>query len=144
MRTGLTGGQRVQIALGPRGSRANDVEGSHRILISFSELAHEELTVRVDRYAMPPTMRPDTGVDPGRGALAASRWQKVVGILGVLVILWVGNDTYNVIAGDFGSGGDGGGHGPSQDAPVENQDQETDTGNDGGGHRPPPPTGGHG
>lgn len=82
----------------------------------------------------------DTGEGPDRGATTGtSRWQKVVGILGVLVVLWVGNDTYKVIDGDFG----GGEHGPSQDAPAENQDQETDT-DDGGGHTPGPPGGGHG
>jgi len=85
---------------------------------------------------------PDAGVGPDRGAsTGTSRWQKVVGILGLLVVLWVGNDTYKVIDGDFGGGAGGGEHGPSQDAPVENQDQETDT-DDGGGHTPP--AGGHG
>lgn len=85
---------------------------------------------------------PDARVEPHRGAAAGtSRWQKLVGILGVLVILWVGNDTYKVIDGDFG-GGAGGGHRPDQEAPVGNQDQETDTDDGGGGHRPP--GGGHG
>jgi hypothetical protein len=84
---------------------------------------------------------PDAGVGPDRGPLTgASRWQKVVGILGLLVVLWVGRDTYKVIDGDIGGGG--GGHGPGQEAPVENQDRETDTDDGGGGHRPPP--GGHG
>ena len=84
----------------------------------------------------------DTDVDSDRGATTGTlRWQKAVGILGVLVVLWVGNDTYNVIDGDFGGGG--GEHSPSQDTPVENQDQETET-DDGGGHTPGPPEGGHG
>jgi hypothetical protein len=87
--------------------------------------------------------QPDTGVGPDRGApTGITRWQKAVGILGVLVVLWVGNDTYKVIDGDFGGGGGGGGHGPGQDTPVENQDQETDPDN-GGGHTGPP-EGGHG
>ncbi len=87
----------------------------------------------------------NTGAGSGRGPTpGTSRWHKVVGILGALVVLWVGNDTYTIIDGDFGSGAGGGGeHGPSQDAPAENQDQETDT-DDGGGHTPGPPAGGHG
>ena len=68
---------------------------------------------------------------------AISRWQKVVGAVGVLVVLWVGSDTYQVLTGDFG--GPAGGHGPGQNAPSETQDSETD----GGGHRPGPPEGGH-
>jgi hypothetical protein len=90
---------------------------------------------------MAETLSPsDTGVGPDQGATTGtSRWQKAVGILGVLVVLWVGNDTYKVIDGDFGGGGN---HGPGQDSPVENQDQETDTDN-GGGHTPGPPGGGH-
>jgi hypothetical protein len=86
----------------------------------------------------------DTSVGPDRGAPAGtSPWQKVVGILGLLVVLWVGNETYKVIDGDFGGGAGGGDHGPGQDTPVENQDQETDTDN-GGGHTPGPLDGGHG
>jgi hypothetical protein len=87
----------------------------------------------------------DTDVGSDRGAITGTpRWQKAVGILGVLVVLWVGNDTYNVIDGDFGGGGGGGEHGPSQDTPVENQEQETQTDDGGGGHTPGPPEGGHG
>ena len=81
-----------------------------------------------------------TGVGPDHGATTGTtRWQKVVGAVGVLVVLWVGNDTYKVIDGDFGGGG-GGDHSPRQDTPVENEDREPDDG--GGGHRPP--AGGHG
>jgi hypothetical protein len=85
----------------------------------------------------------DTGVGPDRGATTGiSRGQKVVGVVGVLVVLWVGNDTYKVIDGDFGGGGGGGNHGgPSQDTPVEKEDQEPGT--DGGGEHQPP-AGGHG
>lgn len=83
---------------------------------------------------------PDTGVEPDDGApTGTSRWQKAVGILGVLVVLWAGSDTYEIIDSDSG----GGNHGPGQDTPVENQDQEPDTDN-GGGHTPGPPEGGHG
>jgi hypothetical protein len=85
----------------------------------------------------------DTGEGPDRGATTGtSRWQKAVGILGVLVVLWIGNDTYKVIDGDFGAGAGGGEHGPGQDTPAENQDQEPDT-DTGGGHTGPP-EGGHG
>ena len=89
----------------------------------------------------------DTGVGADGGApTRTSRWQKVVGILGVLVVLWVGNDTYKVIDGDFGGGGGGGGgHGPAPTTPVENEDQEPGSQSptdDGGGHQPP--AGGHG
>ena len=84
----------------------------------------------------------DSGVGPDRGPTTGiSRWQKAVGILGVLVVLWVANDTYKVIDGDFGGGG-GGGHGPSQDTPAENEDQQPGTDDGGGGHQPP--AGGHG
>ncbi|MGH9030490.1 MAG: hypothetical protein ACRDZV_00040 [Acidimicrobiia bacterium] len=85
----------------------------------------------------------DTGVGADRGApTGTSRWQKAVGILGVLVVLWVGNDTYKVIDGDFGGGGGrGGDHGPGPTTPVENEGQEPGT-DDGGGHQPP--AGGHG
>ncbi|HEX9765277.1 MAG TPA: hypothetical protein VGA36_00840 [Nitriliruptorales bacterium] len=89
-------------------------------------------------------LRPDLGDDtddggPDRGAtIGTSPWQKVVGSIGLVVVLWVGSETYDTVTGDFGGGG--GDHGPGQNAPVENQDPETDT--DGGGHQPP--AGGHG
>lgn len=81
-----------------------------------------------------------TGVRRGQGATTStSRWQKVVGIIGLVVLLWVGSDTYDVVVDDSG-GGSGGGteeeHGPSQDSPVEDQDQEIDS-DDGGVHTPP-------
>jgi hypothetical protein len=80
----------------------------------------------------------DTSAGPGREPKpGTSRWQKVVGILGLVVVLWVGNGTYETLTGDFGDGG----HGPGENVPVENQDQEPDT-DDTGGHTPP--EGGHG
>jgi len=80
---------------------------------------------------------PDSGVEPDGGApTGTSRWQKVVGIVGLLVVLWVGDNMYDTVTGDLG----GGQHGPGQNAPVENQDQAPDT-DDGGGHTPP--AGGH-
>ncbi len=63
----------------------------------------------------------DTGVAPG-----IARWQKVLGIIGLVVVLGLG-----VLM--FGLGG--GGHGPSQHAPDESQEQQIET-VDGGGHNP--------
>lgn len=89
---------------------------------------------------MPETLpHPDTGEAPDPPATTGtSRWQKVVGSLGLVVVLWVGTEMYENVTGDFGGGG--GGHGPGQSGPVENQGPETDTG-DGGGRAPP--AGGH-
>lgn len=80
----------------------------------------------------------DTRLGPDRKSTSGTtRWQKVVGILGLIVVLWVGNNMYDTVTGDLD-----GGPGPGQHAPAENQDQETDT-DDGGGHTGPP-AGGHG
>jgi hypothetical protein len=81
-----------------------------------------------------PHARDDTGVEPGRGAtIGTSRWQKVVGIIGLVVVLWVG---YQMFVAGPGLGG-GGGPGPGQHAPpAEIEEQETDT--DDGEHAPPP------
>jgi hypothetical protein len=85
---------------------------------------------------------PASGVEPdGAGPTGTSCWQKVVGIVGLLVVLWVGDNMYDTVTGDLGGGPAGGLHGPGQNAPVENQDQAPDT-DDGGGHTPP--AGGHG
>lgn len=73
-----------------------------------------------------PHAEPGVGPDTAPGA-ATSRWQKVVGVLGLIVVLWVGNDTYQVIDGNFGGG-----------PPAANQGTDG-----GGGHRPGPPVGGH-
>ena len=91
----------------------------------------------------PPDLQTDDDVDakPDRRATTgAARWQKAVAIIGLLVVLWVGSQMYDVLYGDIGGGGPGGGHGPGQDAPAENQDQEIDS--DDGGHDPS--QGGHG
>jgi hypothetical protein len=92
-----------------------------------------------------PSRHPDTfddsGVEPGRTlTTGASRWQKVVGIIGLVVALWVGNEMYNVIVGDFAGGPGPGGHGPGGgetpiETPIEDQEQEIDTEDD-GGHDP--------
>lgn len=87
---------------------------------------------------------PGTDVEPDRSApTGTSRWQKVVGILGLAVAVWVGSETHDVVVGDFGGPGPGahGPGGPGRDTLDQDQDQEPDP-DDGGGHRPP--AGGHG
>ena len=74
---------------------------------------------------------PDAGEDIGEGAnhepiTSTSRWQKVVGIIGLVVLLLVGSRMI----------GAGGNHGPGQNAPVENQGQQVDS--EDGGHVTPP------
>lgn len=69
----------------------------------------------------------DTGVEPGRGSTTGlARWQKVVGIIGLVVVLALG-----VLM--FGTGS--GGHGPARHAPDERQGQQIDVEDD-GGHDP--------
>lgn len=85
-----------------------------------------------------PDTRDDSGVEPDRkSTTGTSRWQKVVGIIGILVVLWVGNDLLdNVLDRGPGGGGGGGGHSPGQgEPPAEYQEQETDS--EGGGYGPP-------
>jgi hypothetical protein len=74
-------------------------------------------------------------VEPdGGSATGISRWQMVVGIIGLLVILWVGNSMLNTLLGR-GPGPGGMDHEPGQGPlPAEVQEQESE---DGGGHRPP-------
>lgn len=82
----------------------------------------------------PPSPDPgdDARVEPGRGATpGTSRWQKVVGLIGLLVILWVASRMLSNLLGH--RPGDMR-HGPGQDAPPA-EVQEHDTG---GGHAPPP------
>lgn len=83
-----------------------------------------------------PDTRDDSGVEPDlKSTTGTSRWQKVVGIIGILVVLWVGNDLLDNVL-DRGPGG-GGGHSPGQgEPPAEYQEQETDP-EDGGGYGPP-------
>jgi hypothetical protein len=65
----------------------------------------------------------DTAVEPERRAkTGTSRWQKVVAIIGLVVLLVLGIRMFVV----------GGGHGSAPNTPVDNQEQ------DGGGHEPPP------
>jgi hypothetical protein len=77
-----------------------------------------------------------------RPAAGTSRWQKVVGTLGLVVLLWVGRGLYGTVTGDVAGGG---GHGPAPSAPAQTDEPETDGP---GGHVPPagghrPPAGGH-
>ncbi|MBA3372877.1 MAG: hypothetical protein H0T98_05065 [Euzebyaceae bacterium] len=68
----------------------------------------------------------DTSVGPDRrSTTGTSRWQMVVGIIGLVLILGLGIRL-------FGHGGGG----PGQNTPVESQEQQIDQG--GGGHVPPP------
>lgn len=85
---------------------------------------------------------PDTGDDSGvtrdhDPPSRTSRWQKVVGILGFVVILWVADDLLDNVL-DHGPGGGGGPrHGPTQgEDPAEDQEQHTGP-DDGGGHGRP-------
>jgi hypothetical protein len=84
-----------------------------------------------------PNTDDDTDVKPARRTTTGvSRWQKVVGGIGLVVLVWVGSEIYDTISatgpspgspgGDHGPGGPG----PGQDQPVENQDQEIETEND--------------
>ncbi len=76
-----------------------------------------------------PDAREDTGVGPGRESITGtSRWQKVVGIIGLVVLL-----AFAILR--FGLGG--GGNGPSQDTRAENQEQQVDA--EGGGEHEAPP-----
>jgi len=55
----------------------------------------------------------DTGVEPDRGATTGtSSWQKMVGIIGIVVVLWVGDRMYDTV-----SSADPGGPGSGQHAP---------------------------
>ena len=62
-----------------------------------------------------PSRDDHTGVRRRRTA-PTSRWQKVVGIAGLAVVLWVGSEMYEVVFfdGTFPGGG--------QHAPIGNQD----------------------
>ena len=88
-----------------------------------------------------PPRDPDTGDDSrvefDRGAKSGTtRWQIVVGIIGLLAILWVASRMLGTLLG-HGHGDGGMRHGPREDGPpAEIQEQETDTGA-GGVHEPP-------
>lgn len=93
---------------------------------------------------------PYTGAPPGRLVPGGtSPWQKAVGALGLVAVLWAGGNLYDAISRDAGDRGAGppGGHGPGMNTPAENTPAETverapGAGN-GGVHVPGPPAGGH-
>lgn len=59
---------------------------------------------------------PDAG-EPGRATIG-TRWQKLVGIMGIAVVLWVGGNLYDTVTSG-GSGPRGGeNHGPRGGAPA--------------------------
>lgn len=60
----------------------------------------------------------NTAVTPDREATIGTRWQKVVGIMGVAVVLWVGGNLFDTVTSG-GSGPRGGAdHGPPGGAPA--------------------------
>jgi len=76
---------------------------------------------------LPPYPGPgdDTDVEPDhRATTGTSRWQTIVGIMGIVVVLWVGSRMFDIVFDD----------GPGGNKPAEGQEQE---------HTGPPP-GGHG
>jgi hypothetical protein len=73
-----------------------------------------------------PTPTPTPTPTASGATTGIARWQKVVGIIGLVVVLGLG-----VLM--FGPGG--GGHGPRQHVPDESQERQIDTG-DGGDHDP--------
>lgn len=75
------------------------------------------------------TAASDTIARPIRGA---TRWQKLVGVLGLVVVFWVGDSLYTVI--DRGSTGPAGDHGPSGNTPTSQPTEGEPT--PGGGHDP--------
>lgn len=83
-----------------------------------------------DRPPYPDTDE-DTGVGgDGGGTIGTSRWQKVVGIIGLLVVVLA----IGLLLFRLGFGGD---HDPGRGTPGGNQEQQTGT--DAGGEHTPPP-----
>lgn len=97
----------------------------------------EETTVATTARQGDVVREADTGHDRHRTS-RASRWQRTVGVAGLVAVLWAGSNLYEVIdRGSVGPGGGGGaaGHGPAGGVPT--------TQPMGGGHQGPP-SGGHG
>jgi hypothetical protein len=97
---------------------------------------------------MTPMATPTTDTDRELAAGATTGttgWQKLVGVAGLVVVLWVGSNLFDVVtsgaSGPGGPGGDGspGGHAPPRDPPAGEVTDETDstppTG-EGSGHDP--------
>lgn len=98
--------------------------------------------------------RPDSRLRGGRDATAdhpattgTSRWKMLVGAMGLLVVLWVGIEVYDVVVFDgfgpgAGEGTPGGEQGPGPTVGTPGGPAGADQGPDAGVHRPP--AGGHG
>jgi hypothetical protein len=77
----------------------------------------------------------DAGRSGARLAPGRSRWQKIIGILGLVVVLWVGDRLYDVIrSGGIGPGGDHQPSGPPSSQPSDRD--QSPSGADSGGHDP--------
>lgn len=81
--------------------------------------------------------QPAGGTAPRRPAAGGlSRWQKAIGALGLVVVLWVGDRLYTVI--DRGGAGPGVEHGPGGGTPVSEPPGGTPTSVPPGGADPTP------
>lgn len=71
-----------------------------------------------------------------RPATSTSRWQMVVGTIGLVVVAWVGSNLFDVVSSGGTRPGDGppGGHGPPASAPPTDDGDQTPPG--GGAHDP--------
>lgn len=68
----------------------------------------------------------DTGAKSDRGSpTGISRWQMVVGGIGLLVVLWVGSQMYDSVTASGAKGGAGPEHGPAASAPGGKQEGST-------------------
>lgn len=90
----------------------------------------------------------ESGGEAGHGIVAGpdrvavtgtSRWQKVIGLVGVVVVLWVGGDLVDIVTADGGGPGRAGpgGQGPSSDAPAGDVTSDGDQAPPGGGAHDP-------
>ena len=69
-----------------------------------------------------PSVKAPDPVSGQPSSAGRSRWEKTVGVLGLVVVFWVGDRLYNVI--DSGGMGPGGDHEPGGPTPTT---QPTDT-----------------
>lgn len=75
----------------------------------------------------------DTATSPSPGL---SRWQKTVGVAGLIVVAWAGDRLYDVISSE--GTGPGGGHQPSVQPSMQPTETDSPTAgdNDADGHDP--------
>lgn len=73
-----------------------------------------------------------------RATTGISGWQKAIGVMGLVVVLWVGNNLFDTITSDgMGPGGGPGGHAPPDRAPTtQPTDGDDPAPKGGGGHDP--------